>query len=114
MPTIDMQIAMTVTVPDAAGVEHEVELTEGLNDVPVEVAEHWYVRKFMNPMPAAPRVVLPSTARPAFLSQQAVANMADALAATDAASANAAGEELTASAGDGADVSPATPKKPKG
>lgn len=90
MPTIDMQIAMTVTVPDAAGVAREVELTEGLNDVPVEVTEHWYVRKFMRPVPDARRVVLPSAARPAFLTRQTIANMADALDEADEGAAAAA------------------------
>lgn len=81
MITIDLRIPMTVTVPDKAGVDHEYKLVEGLNDVPPEVADHWYVKKFMRPIARVPRVVVPSSARPRMLPPAAVAAMGEALTA---------------------------------
>lgn len=77
--TIDLKIALTVKVADAKGVEHQYELKEGLNDVPDEVARHWYVAKFLRPVRRVPRVVLPSSARPGFLGKRAVKTMAKGL-----------------------------------
>jgi hypothetical protein len=79
MITIDLRIPMTVTVPDKAKVEHIYTLTAGLNDVPPEVAEHWYVKKFTVPVRRVPRTVVPSSARPRMLPPAAVAAMGEAL-----------------------------------
>jgi hypothetical protein len=73
MITIDLKIPMTVTVPDAAKVEHTYELKAGLNDVPSEVAKHWYVKKFLQPVRRVPRIMAPSSARPAALGRAAAA-----------------------------------------
>lgn len=73
MITIDLKIPVTVTVPDAAKVEHTYELKAGLNDVPSEVAGHWYVKKFLQPVRRVPRVMAPSSARPAALGRAAAA-----------------------------------------
>lgn len=89
MTTIDLRIPMTVTVPDAAKVPHEYNLVEGLNEVPPEVAEHWYVQKFMRAVRRVPRVVVPSSARPRMLPPAAVATMDEALKPAVAAPAEA-------------------------
>jgi hypothetical protein len=89
MTTIDLKIALTVKVPDAKGVEHRYELKQGFNDVPKEVAEHWYVKKYLQPVRRVPRVVLPTSARPGFLAKRAVKAMASGLKAP-APAANAA------------------------
>ncbi len=68
-----------------AGVDHEYQLVEGLNDVPGEVADHWYVKKFMRPVRRVPRVVLPSAARPLPIPPATIASMADAIAPLAAA-----------------------------
>lgn len=81
MTTIDLRTAMTVTVPDKAKVDHTYELKAGLNDVPPEVAAHWYVKKFTLATRRVPRVVVPSSARPRMLPPAAVAAMGDALKA---------------------------------
>lgn len=81
MITIDLRQSLNVRVPDAAGVEHTYDLVEGLNDVPPEVAEHWYVMKFMRPVRRVPRTVVPSAAPPLALPSAAIATMAEALAA---------------------------------
>jgi hypothetical protein len=73
MITIDLKIPMTVTVADAAKVEHTYELKAGLNDVPPEVASHWYVKKFAQPVRRVPRVMVPSSARPGALARAAAA-----------------------------------------
>jgi hypothetical protein len=89
MITIDLRVAMTVTVPDAAGAPHEYNLVEGLNDVPDEVAEHWYVKKYMRPVRRVPRTVVPSSARPRMLPPGAVAALGEALKPAVAAAAPA-------------------------
>jgi hypothetical protein len=79
MITIDLRSAMTVKVPDAAKVEHTYKLVEGLNEVPQEVADHWYVKKFLRPVRRVPRVVVPSSARPSSLQRAAAKAAAEAL-----------------------------------
>jgi hypothetical protein len=79
MITIDLRSSLTVSVPDAAGVDHSYDLVEGLNDVPPEVAEHWYVMKFMRPVRRVPRSVVPSAARPALLPPSVISTIAEAL-----------------------------------
>jgi hypothetical protein len=74
--TIDLRRALNIRVPDAAGVEQPYELHEGLNDVPREVAEHWYVKKFCRPLRSVPRFVVPSSARPPAV----ISTMAEAIA----------------------------------
>jgi len=85
MITIDLRQSMTVRVPDASGTEQTYDLVAGLNDVPREVAEHWYVSKFTQPVRRVPRTVVPSAARPMDLPPAALATMAEALAPVAAA-----------------------------
>lgn len=58
--TIDLRTPIKVTVNDPAGIAHDYDLKEGLNDVPPEVAEHWYVSKFTRPIARVPREVIAS------------------------------------------------------
>jgi len=85
MHTIDLRQALNIRVPDAAGVEKEYQLAEGLNEVPREVAEHWYVKKFSLPVRRVPRVVLPSSARPRPIPAVAPSAPAEAIAPPDEA-----------------------------
>jgi hypothetical protein len=79
MITIDLRTPLSVSVPDAAGEDHAYDLVEGLNDVPPEVAEHWYVKKFQRPLRRVPRTVVPSAAQPMALPPAAISTMAEAL-----------------------------------
>jgi hypothetical protein len=79
MITIDLRQAMTVKVPDAAKVEKTYKLVAGLNEVPREVADHWYVKKFLRPVRRVPRVVVPSSARPSSLQRATAKATAEAL-----------------------------------
>src|ERR1700694_3233622 len=85
MITIDLRSALNVRVPDAAGVEQDYVLVEGLNDVPPEGADHWYVSQFMRPVRRVPLTVMPSAARPMALPPAAIATMAEAVAPLAAA-----------------------------
>lgn len=80
MITIDLRTSLSVSVPDAAGVDQRHDLVEGLNDVPPEVAEHWYVKQFLRPVRRVPRVVAPSAARPMMLPPAVISTLAQALA----------------------------------
>lgn len=80
MTTIDLTTAINgLVVPDAAGVEHTYDLAEGLQDVPPEVSEHWYVQRFCRPVRRVPRFVTPSSAAPAQLPAGLISTMADAV-----------------------------------
>lgn len=77
MVTINLRSAIKVTIPDASGAPHEYDLVAGANEVPAEVAEHWYVKKFIVPAAGrAPRTVMPSA-------QLSAAMIAKAKAATE-------------------------------
>lgn len=63
--TVELSTDITgVRVPDGNGAEIVVDLKKGLNEVPLAVAEHWYVKKFIVDRPSPPRVVVPVHARP--------------------------------------------------
>lgn len=58
--TIDLRTHIKITIDDSAGVPHDYDLVEGINEVPPEVAEHWYVSKFTRPVRRVPRGVIAS------------------------------------------------------
>jgi hypothetical protein len=74
-------------VPDGLGGTFTVNLSKGLNEVPLAVAEHWYVRKFIVQGPETPRVFVPVVARPVTAPVQLTGEAADAAPAVAAEAA---------------------------
>lgn len=79
--TIELREAINgLVVRDGAGTERSYDLVQGLNEVPAEVAEHWYVQKFR---------VAPKPIPPVFIPAFAIARTDPEPAVTEAAPAEA-------------------------